>query len=284
MTFRGVGFDGKVRLFADDAFRGMVKKAADRRHRDSKLVKRLLSHGYLCFDKARNAEERVQRERVKLCLTRVEHLKERLTADKVSQLGLEGRTGSPQLTPEILSRGHVLKCIDVDQSRLLISVQRHPLGGKGSVFVQYWLYDEGAESVRLLAEGDWMQDPILTGPMLVSRDGHSWEPIDNATEEDFLRQIESALGRTFKDKLAKTFEQAESGLISCLALPDAVVAEIKALTGVQLIEQEQETTNKRQAEYLKKYGPTDSSAPPGIYIVPGSLRIGLAPESVRRKP
>lgn len=285
MTFRGVGFDGHFRLFAGEAVKSQIEREANIRYRDSSLraevVTRLLTHQYVSLDRARMAAERAQKERARRCRLQAEPLRKGLAAGRVTQLGLEGRKGKPGLTAEMLSKGHAVQYLDIDEDRLLLCVERHPMGGRQSWYLQYWLYDAAAKTVRLLPEGDWMQEPILTGSIMVGTGGTS-RPADTALEDDFLRQIESDLGPAFKQKFMKMLQPQESSLLSINVLPNAVVVEIQTLTGLDIIQREEEVVARVEAQNDKKYGSSNANVPAGVYMVPGSIRLGIVPSGSDR--
>lgn len=280
MSFRGVSLEGQVVLFGDDALRHKFNKAAQKKFKDpsvaKQVVKSLLGHGILSFDQGRLAEEKQRHQRANSCRLRGEKLKAALDAAALTFLGLEGSTGSPHLTSKKFV-GHSVKYLDIDEGRLLLSIERHPQGGNGLIHVQYWLHDHDAKTLRLLEERSLVQDPVLTGPMQVFKSG-KWQPIDTNREDAFFDEVESWLGRDFRHTIAKSFSSQESGLISHNTLSEKINEQIKLLTGTDIHQREVEESQKREARYLTKYGSQQRNAPPGIYIVPGAFRIGMGSE------
>lgn len=280
MSFRGVNLDGQVVLFGDDALRHQFNRAAQRLIKDpstaKRVVKSLLSHEILSFDKGRMAEEQLRHQRANSCRLRGGKLMAALNVGGLIFMGLEGCIGAPQLTSKKFV-GHSVKYLDIDEARLLLSIERHPHGGKGLILVQYWLHDDDAKTLRLLEERQSVQEACLTGPMRIPKKGQ-WQPIDSIREDFFFGEVESWFGRDFRHTIAKSFSPQESGLIHHNTLSEKINEQIKLLTGTDIRQREEEESQKREACHLTKYGSQQSNAPPGIYIVPGAFRIGMGSE------
>jgi hypothetical protein len=277
VSFRGVGFNGVVRLFGDDALRNRLYTASQRRIKDPTLARRtaqtLMNHKALSFDKGRLAEEKLRIERAKRCRERVERIETALDRGELRFLGLEDTTGHPELTAKKLV-GHSVKFLDLDTVQTLLSVERHPNKGKGPVLIQYWVHDEDDRTLRLLREAQLLQDPIITGPMNVFRNGKG-EPVDAGDEDSFFKEVQTLFGPAVRKTIERTFCPQESGLIDYTSIPQEIIQCIKLLTGTDISQEEEKAARMREAQYLAKWGPAQDKTQEGVYLDLRGFRLGI---------
>ncbi len=276
MSFRGVGFNGVVRLFGDDALRKRLYDASKKRIKDPILARRtaqtLMNHKALSFDKGRLAEEKLRIERANRCRERGKRIGTALQRDDLRLLGLENTTGHPELTAKKLV-GHSVKFLDLDTVRTLLSVERHPNKGRGPVRIQYWVHDEDDRTLRPLREAEFTQ-PVITGPTNVFRNG-KWEPVDAGDEESFFKEIETLFGLAVRKTIEMTFSPQELGLIDYTSIPEEIIQHIKLLTGTNISEEEEKAAKMREAQYLAKWGPAQDKPQEGIYVDLRGFRLGI---------
>ena len=277
MSFRGVGFNGVVRLFGDDALRNQLYKACKKRIKNPSLARDtaqvLMNHKALSFDKGRLAEEKLRIERAKRCRERGKRIGTALDRGELTFLGLENTTGHPELTAKKLV-GHSVKFLDLDTVRTLLSVERHPLTGKGPVLIQYWVHNEEDRTLRLLRETQFIQDPIITGPMNVFRNG-KWEPVDADDEDSFFKEIETLLGHAVRKTIERTFHPQEIGLIDYTSISKEINQCIKLITGTDTCQEEEKTAKILEAQYHAKWGTAQDKTQQGIHFSPGGFRLGI---------
>lgn len=271
MGFRVVGMNGIVCLLGDDALRSRLKKAIQKKFKDPAVA--LLTHKSLSFDKGRLAEARLRNNRVKQCLERGQKLRAALDKGEITFLGLDGRTGTPELTSKKLV-GHSVKYLGLDRGRTLLTIERHPNGGLGPVLVQYWVYDQDNINLRLLQESQLIQDAILTGAPMVFVNG-TWEPIDTRNEKPFFAEIETLFGKPFRKTVEQSFPSQESGFIDYASIPEDINQQIKLLVGTDIRQREEQEAKKRAGEYLVKWESPQDQPPEGIYLDLSGFRLGI---------
>ena len=279
MSFRGIGFDGVVRLFGDDALRNRLYEASRKRIKDPTLAKKtaqaIMNHKALSFDKGRLAEEKLRIERAKRCRERGKRIGDALNRGELTFLGIDDATGHPELTAKKLV-GHSVKYFDLDTVQTLFSVERHPYKGKGPVLIQYWVHNEDHRTLRLLRETKTalIQDPIITGPMNVFKNG-KWEPVDSANEDSFFDEVETHFGHGVRKSIERVFTPQESGLIDYTSIPEEIIQCIKVLTGTDICQEEEKAAKLREAQYLTKWGPVQDKAQEGVYFNLSGIRLGI---------
>ena len=85
---------------------------------------------------------REQQQRYKRCLGILSELRQRLEEDSISQEGLEGATGKPELSPDQLNgKDRNIHLLDIGDAFLLLELSRHPHGGADTVRRLTWLFD-----------------------------------------------------------------------------------------------------------------------------------------------
>ena len=232
-----------------------------------------MSHKALSFDKGRLAEEKLRIERAKRCRERGEKIGVALDQGELTFLGLEGTTGHPQLTAKKLV-GHSMKFLDLDTVQTLLSVERHPNKGKGPVLIQYWVHNEDDRTLRLLRETQLIQDPVITGPTNVFRNG-KYEPVDAGDEDSFFKEVETLFGHAVRKTIVRTFSPQESGLIDYTSIPEEIIQCIKLLTGTDICQEEEKAAKMREAQYLAKWGPAQDKTQEGVYFDLSGFRLGI---------
>ncbi len=276
MSYRIVTPNGAWRVCGDSALKQRINTLIQRRLKvDSERAaarEAILDHPYLIFNEWDCAEVRYRRERAKRCRGVLEGLKVRLERDEVTQDGLEGATDQAELTVEKLT-DHSLRMLDLSDNWFLLSVERHPYGGRDTVLIQYWLYSKHGRRVRRLHTETIMYPKM--GETKVRHGEGPWQNPEAAAQEEFQTTVVRLLGTEALEALEKAIQYQESGL--CFAPPE-VLKKCELVTGIDSELKENAERRNREKSYQSKYGPRPSKGPAGVAIVPGAgMRFGVAP-------
>lgn len=276
-----MALNGEYRLFVDGGFRDLLHRLAQQRWRADvsharTAVDALLAHQYVVTGPHAIAEGKYQAGRLKRCRTKLKELQERLDAGQVRFSGIEAATGQPELTSAKL-RGHGLVMLDIAERWLIVRLDRHPGGGKGSLRVQYWLYDSQGSSAHLLRERENVARANF-GPMFTQKPDGTWVPVSTEVESTFVALLRAQLGDSGAAAVLRAIGNVEDELLS--PLPEEIVAECLALTGIDIAAAESRASQDRGQQYEREFGPRTGQ--PGIALAEHGARIHITP--LRKQP
>ena len=194
----------------------------------------------------------------------------KLEREEVRQIVPSSVTAQRYIAPGKLKK-HGVELILLSENQLLISLERHPHGGKPPFIRQYWAYDSKELTLTMVPYAEKITPIGNKDGWKVSIGNGRCEQMANVNEDSFYKMLKKELSPKASKNFQKEFNVVIRGdSVSLLEqIPKEVSNFCKTWAGIDLIEREKQARLELEKIAFEKFG--EDTRPPAIYLDPESI-------------